>query len=187
MNCGRSQSESDERQCWPDHRMQPDRCIGPEFLGKEHQASDNMADDDDRHIGRRIVGAVVEKFLAAIRADVVDLEIGAENPPCRRRRGSGRAGLCRWPARHYGRLGAQLILHGVSHGLVRDGLDQARGIVSAGHIDEFRNVIWYGQQPHPVLLWNTEASQPQLSQSEPDGQPWKLTSYETRRSQSKFK
>jgi hypothetical protein len=68
-----------KRQSGPDHRVQPDRRIGPEFLGKKHQASDDMADDQDRQIGRRIVGALMEEFLAAIWAAIIDFEIGAEH------------------------------------------------------------------------------------------------------------
>jgi hypothetical protein len=45
-----------ERQSRPSHRMQPERRIGPEILDKKHQASDDMANDKDRQIGRRIVG-----------------------------------------------------------------------------------------------------------------------------------
>src|SRR5664279_143584 len=60
--------------------MQQDRGIRPEFLGKKHQASDDMTDDEDRQIGRSIVGPLMEEFFAALRADVVDLEIGAEHP-----------------------------------------------------------------------------------------------------------
>jgi len=68
-----------ERKGGPDHRMQPDRRIGPEFLGEKHQGSNNMTDNDDRHIRWRIVGALMEEFLAATGADIIDLEIGAEH------------------------------------------------------------------------------------------------------------
>jgi len=34
-----------ERQSRPNHRMQPERRIGPEILDKKHQASDDMAND----------------------------------------------------------------------------------------------------------------------------------------------
>lgn len=67
-----------ERQGRPDHRMQPDRRIGPKFFGKKHECSDDMADHENRQIRRRIVGAVMMKFFTANRADVADLEIGAK-------------------------------------------------------------------------------------------------------------
>jgi hypothetical protein len=71
-----------ECQSGPDHRMQPDRCIGPEVLGEQHQGSDDMADDEDRQIRRRIIGAVMKEFLAAIRTYVINLEVGAKHPTC---------------------------------------------------------------------------------------------------------
>ena len=40
-----------------------------------------MADDENRHVGRRVIGAVMMQFLAAVRASGVDLQVAAEDPP----------------------------------------------------------------------------------------------------------
>jgi len=69
-----------EGQSGPDHRMEPNRCIWPKFLCKKHQASNDMADDEDGQIGRGVVGTMMEELLAAPWADIIDLEIGAEDP-----------------------------------------------------------------------------------------------------------
>ena len=71
----------DESQGRPDHRVQPDRRLRPEFLGQKHQSSDDMAHDEDRDIGRRVIGAMMEEFLAAIRATIVHFEIGLKYLP----------------------------------------------------------------------------------------------------------
>lgn len=72
-----------------------------------------MADDEDRYIGWRVVGALMEEFLAAIWADVVDLEIGAEHPAL----AAGGAIVAQAFADSLpyiaGRLDAPLIVHGV--------------------------------------------------------------------------
>lgn len=130
-----------------------------------------MANDEDRYIGRRIVGAVVEEFLAAIWANVIDLEIGAENPPFAAGGAAAPQALADGLPDITGGLGAPSIMYCVLQWSGPRWARSGSGIIATGHIDEFRNVIWNGQQPHPVLLWNTEALQPQLSQSEPDGQP----------------
>jgi hypothetical protein len=45
--------------------VQPYRRVGPEFLDKDHEGADDMANHEDRHIGRRVVGALMKQFLAA--------------------------------------------------------------------------------------------------------------------------
>src|SRR6185437_10348318 len=48
-------------------------------LARQDAGEDEMADDDECDIGRRIVGAVVIKLLAAGLATIDDLQIGAED------------------------------------------------------------------------------------------------------------
>ena len=58
--------------------MDPDRQGIVDLFDSEHQGADDMADDQQREIGRRVVRALVKEFLAAHRAGIVDLEIGAK-------------------------------------------------------------------------------------------------------------
>src|SRR5437016_9998388 len=57
--------------------MHPGRR-GQSLLEREYAADNEVADDQDRKVGRRVVGAVVMQRLAAARAAVPDLEISPE-------------------------------------------------------------------------------------------------------------
>ena len=65
----------------PDERVDQHRRVRPDVLGGDDAGDDEMADDQNRDVGRRVVGALRGEILAADRAGVVDLEIGAEQPP----------------------------------------------------------------------------------------------------------
>jgi hypothetical protein len=79
LNDWQKAEREDEGYSRPDHGVQQDRCVGPEFLDKDHGGANDVADHEDRHIGRRVVGTLMKQFLAAMRAGVVDLEIGAKH------------------------------------------------------------------------------------------------------------
>src|SRR5208282_145813 len=55
-----------------------ERRIGPYFIGKKDAGADPMGDDQQRHVSRRVVRAVMAEVLAADLAGIDDLEIGAE-------------------------------------------------------------------------------------------------------------
>lgn len=78
LHCWKKPKRQDERKCRPNHRVQPNWRVGPEFFSQQHQSSNNMAHDEDRYIRRGIVGPLVEKFLGAMRAGIVHLEIGTK-------------------------------------------------------------------------------------------------------------
>lgn len=61
----------------PDRNLQREGW-GPDPFHHEHQRDQEFADDENREIGRRIVGAVVMKFFAALRTLVRDLQIAPE-------------------------------------------------------------------------------------------------------------
>ena len=69
----------DEGYGWPDHGVQPYRRVGPVFLDKDHEGANDVADHENRHVGRCVVSALMKQFLATMRAGVVDLEIGAKH------------------------------------------------------------------------------------------------------------
>src|SRR5271170_3560405 len=52
--------------------------MGPELVGQEDAGADPMGDDQEREIGRRVVGALMAQVLATDLAGVDDLEIRAE-------------------------------------------------------------------------------------------------------------
>lgn len=95
-----------------------------------------MANDDDRYIGRRIVGAVVEEFLAAIWANVIDLEIGAENPPSAAGGAAAPQALADGLPDITGGLGAQSIMYRVLQWSGPRWARSGSGIVATGHLDE---------------------------------------------------
>src|ERR1700735_3499808 len=53
----------------------------PGLFRRDHARHDDMADDQHRNIGRRIVGALVMQVLGADRAGVDDFQISAKQAP----------------------------------------------------------------------------------------------------------
>ncbi len=60
-------------------RDQPSWQFGPVILGRDVKRDQNVADQEDGHVGGRIVGAVVVQILSAGRAMIVHLEISAKD------------------------------------------------------------------------------------------------------------
>ena len=54
----------DEGYGWPDHSVQPYRRVWPEFLDKDHEGANDVADHENRHVGRCVVSALMKQFLA---------------------------------------------------------------------------------------------------------------------------
>src|ERR1700677_1314279 len=50
----------------------------PDFFRDQNAGADNMGDDQQSHIGRRVVRAMASEIFAADLAGVDDFEIGAE-------------------------------------------------------------------------------------------------------------
>ena len=62
----------------PNEGFCPHRHVQIALMGKQHGRAHEMADEQDRHIGRSIVCAMMVKFLTAIFAGVHGLEISAK-------------------------------------------------------------------------------------------------------------
>ena len=59
-------------------RLKPNRGV-PGAVDEEQAADNDVADDEDHEIGRRVIGSLMEERQIAHRAMVVDLEIGFEH------------------------------------------------------------------------------------------------------------
>src|SRR5262249_8025978 len=59
----------------PDREQCPKRQIAAGHFGCEYERNHHMADDENRHIRRGVVGAMMVELLAADRTAVVDLKV----------------------------------------------------------------------------------------------------------------
>ena len=80
LDAGQQPKGRHQRQRQPDGEVQPGRRGRP-LLEGEDAPDDEMADDQDGKVGRRVVGAVVVEGLAARGTGVPGLEVAAEQGP----------------------------------------------------------------------------------------------------------